>query len=178
MNRHGVRIPPPFQTGFVVRDVTAALRYWTEVIGAGPFFVFRSNQWQELFYNGERIELDSRMAIGQWGDTQIEFIEQLNDCPSPYKTFSDASREGLHHFGSMVEDLDAAVARLEAVGKRKVYWGVAKGEVHFAYLVEDEHPGSMIELIEHGPTIDGLMTMVRDAARNWDGTDPIRYLSV
>ena len=32
--------PPPFQTGFVVDDLDAALKYWTEVVGAGPFFVF------------------------------------------------------------------------------------------------------------------------------------------
>ena len=82
----------------------------------------------------------------------------------------------MHHFGSMVDDLDATVARLERAGKKRAYWGTAKGGVRFAYLVEDEHPGSVLELIEHGPTIDGLMKLVADAARDWDGSDPVRKL--
>lgn len=172
----GAGVPPPFQTGFVVKDMQAALRYWTEIVGAGPFFVLRASQWEALYYKDRPIELDSRVALGQWGNLQLEFIEQLNDCPSPYKTFADQGREGLHHFGSMVDDLDDAVGRLEAAGRRKVYWGTAQGGVRFAYLVEDEHPGAMIELIEHGEAIDGLMAMIRDAARNWNGSDPIREL--
>jgi catechol 2,3-dioxygenase-like lactoylglutathione lyase family enzyme len=176
MSKPKTPLPQPFQTGFVVNDMDAALKYWTEVVGAGPFFQFRSNSWEELYYNGEPIDLDSRMAIGQWGDTQIEFIEQLNDVPSPYKTFKDAGRSGLHHFGSMVDDLDALVARLEAVGKKRVYWGKTKTGVRFAYFVEDEHPGAMLEFLEHGPVIDGLMEFVKNAAKGWDGSDPIRNL--
>lgn len=174
MKSHHAAVPPPFQTGFVVKDMDKALKYWTEVVGAGPFFVFRSNEWEELFYNGQPIKLDTRMAIGQWGDTQIEFIEQLDDGPSPYRTFAEAGNEGLHHFGSMVDNLAEASARLEAAGKRKAYWGIGKGGVNFAYFVEDEHPGAMIELIEHGPTIDYMMQIVRDAAKDWDGQDAIR----
>jgi catechol 2,3-dioxygenase-like lactoylglutathione lyase family enzyme len=146
------------------------------VIGAGPFFTFPAKEWEELYYHGEPTYVDSRMAIGQWGDTQIEFVTQLNDAPSPYKTFTDAGRTGMHHFASMVDDLDATVARLERVGKQRVYWGTAKGGVRFAYFVEDEHPGSVLELIEHGPMIDGLMKLVADAARDWDGSDPVRKL--
>jgi len=169
-------VPPPFQTGFIVEDMEAALRYWTEVIGAGPFFVFPSNQWEELYYYGEPTHVDIIMALGQWGDTQLEFIQQINDTPSPYTTFRNAGRQGLHHFCSLVDDLDAQVVKLEACGKQRVYWGTAKGGVRFAYLVEDEHPGSMIELIEHGTAIGGLMQMVKVAAQNWNGTEPIRRL--
>ena len=32
----------------------------------------------------------------------------------------------------------------------------------------------MIELIEHGPAIDGFFALVRESARDWDGSDPIR----
>jgi catechol 2,3-dioxygenase-like lactoylglutathione lyase family enzyme len=169
-------IPPPFQVAYIVDDLDAALRYWTEVVGAGPFFTFPSNQWEELYYNGAPTHVDSIMALGQWGDTQIEFIVQLNDAPSPYKTFVDSGRRGMHHFGSMVDNLDTAVAALQAAGKQRVYWGVAKGGVRFAYLVEDEHPGAMIELIERGPAIEALMTIVKQASVNWDGSNPVRQL--
>jgi len=29
------------QIAFIVRDLDAALRYWTETLGVGPFFVLR-----------------------------------------------------------------------------------------------------------------------------------------
>jgi L-rhamnose isomerase len=76
----------------------------------------------------------------------------------------------------MVDNLDTAVAALQAAGKQRVYWGVAKGGVRFAYLVEDEHPGAMIELIERGPAIEALMTIVKQASVNWDGSNPVRQL--
>jgi hypothetical protein len=34
----------------------------------------------------------------------------------------------------------------------------------------------MIELIEHGPAIDGFFAMVREAAQGWDGAKPVRRL--
>ena len=30
----------PCQNGYVVRDIEAALKHWTEVLGIGPFFYF------------------------------------------------------------------------------------------------------------------------------------------
>lgn len=33
---------PIGQLGFVVADLGAALRYWTETMRVGPFFVFRA----------------------------------------------------------------------------------------------------------------------------------------
>jgi len=34
----------------------------------------------------------------------------------------------------------------------------------------------MIELIEHGPAIDSFFSMVRDAAKDRDGHQPVRRL--
>lgn len=169
-----LRVPPPFQLGYVVDDVEAAIDYWTRVIGAGPFFVYPANQWEELWYRGERIDIDIDIALGQWGGTQIEFVTQKSNGPSPYQAFREAGCRGLHHHGTMVHDLDAAIALMTEAGKPPVYWGTAAGGVRFAYLVEDEHPGTMIELIEHGPLIDAMMKMVADAAIGWDGSDPVR----
>jgi hypothetical protein len=34
------RFGPIRQNGYVVRDIDAALRHWTEVLGVGPFYYF------------------------------------------------------------------------------------------------------------------------------------------
>jgi hypothetical protein len=48
--------------------------------------------------------------------------------------------------------------------------------VQFAYVDTDMHPGGMIELVESGPMITTFFSMAREAARNWDGRDPVRRL--
>ena len=62
-------------------------------------------------------------------------------------------------------------ARIEAVQR-----GSTANGIRFAYISTDQHPGGMIELIEHGPAIDGFFAMVREAAQGWDGTRPVRRL--
>ena len=167
----------PMQTGFVVDDMISALRYWTEVIGAGPFFVMEAREWRELTYKGAPTNVHMRLAIGQWGPMQLEFIEQLNDAPSPYLDFLAAGRRGLHHFGVLVDNLEAELAAFASRGKEVVFRGSTAQDFRFAYLVDDEHPGSMIELMERGVAADELSKMIKDAAQNWDGRDPIRVLS-
>jgi catechol 2,3-dioxygenase-like lactoylglutathione lyase family enzyme len=164
------------QAGFIVDDVPAALRYWIDVMGAGPFFVMEAKEWSVLTYKGIPTDVHMRLTLGHWGALQLEFIEQLNEASSPYKDFRASGMRGLHHFGILVDDLAGEAALLAERGKNVVYQGSTPQGFRFAYLVDDEHPGAMIELIERGPAANALMTMVADAARGWDGSEPLRYL--
>ncbi|MET0546810.1 MAG: VOC family protein [Caulobacterales bacterium] len=164
----------PMQLGYVVDNIDAAIRYWTKVIGAGPFFVFEAGEWSKLYHKGKPTDVKMRLSIGQWNNLQIELIEQLNDAPSPYLDFRAQNLRGLHHIGVLVDDLDADVAEFTKRGKPPVYHGATPQGFRFAYLVDDEHPGAMIELIERGPASNALVALVADAAKNWDGSNPVR----
>jgi hypothetical protein len=76
----------------------------------------------------------------------------------------------------MTRDLAADLEQLGRNQIKPVQWGATGNGIRFAYVDTDAQPGGMIELIEHGPTIDGFFALVRDSARDWNGKDPIRRL--
>ena len=66
------------QLAFVVRDLDRALRYWTETLGVGPFFMMRDLVPENWRYRGEpspapRITL----ALGYSGEFQINAFGAL-----------------------------------------------------------------------------------------------------
>jgi glyoxalase/bleomycin resistance protein/dioxygenase superfamily protein len=171
-----LRLGPIMQNGYLVPDIEAAVRHWTEVLGIGPFFLFEHPQFNELWYRGEKCTVDISAAIAYWGDVQIELIQQWNDVPSTYRDSPAASVGGLHHVGAMTQSLAADIERLGERGVEPVQWGEMVGGVRFGYFASDYHPGGILELIEHGP-IDAYWTKFRDAARQWDGSEPLRRLT-
>jgi len=172
--KSGWKLPAPMQIAYIVPDLEAALEHWTSRIGAGPFFIIDNVEFKQQWFRGQPVDVKTRMALGYWGDVQVEFVEQLNAAPSPYREFLDAGHSGMHHLGVISESLDTDVAELERRGLKRLYWGETTVGVRFAYVDSDFHPGGMIELIEASPTVLGLFGAVREAARNWDGSDPIR----
>ncbi|MGZ6007918.1 MAG: VOC family protein, partial [Rhizomicrobium sp.] len=84
------------QLAYVPADFDAALRFWIETMGAGPFFALDHVKLEDVKYKGAPADIDFSMVIGYWGDVQIELIRQHNGAPSIYKTWRDEGREGLH----------------------------------------------------------------------------------
>ncbi len=165
---------PIVQNGYVVRDLERSMRHWTQVVGVGPFFLLEHIDFARLLLRGEPARIDLTVAVAYWGDVQIELICQQDDAPSIYTEFAAAKGEGLQHVGVMTDSVDAHLEHLEAVGVKPVQWGATAAGIRFAYVDTDQHPGGMIELIERGRAIESFFSMAREAARNWDGRDPIR----
>ena len=173
MNRHLAALGPIVQLAYVPNDLDAALRHWTRNVGAGPFFTLNHVAYREARYRGQRVDIDFSMAVGYWGDMQIELVQQHNDAPSIYREFLERTGEGLQHVGALVPDLDAA---LDANGWRSriVQDGTTAIGQRFAYVDTVRHDGTMLELIETTPKILAAFEHMKRAAREWDGTDPIR----
>lgn len=170
---------PVMQLGFVVPDLEASARHWA-AMGAGPFFLLEHISYAECSFRGHPVQFDMSVAVGQWGDVQVELIKQHDEIPSIYTTFDGSRAGGLQHVGVMTDSVAGHLARLEPLGIRPVQQGSTANGIRFAYVGTDQlpgaHPGGMIELIEHGPAIDGFFAMVRQAAEGWDGRDPVRRL--
>jgi len=165
---------PVMQNAFVVTDLERAIKHWTQVMGVGPFFLFEHVAFSEYVFRGRAVKpMDLTIAIAYWQDLQIELIRQLDDSPSIYTEFQAAHGSGLHHMGVMTRALDADLAELARRGVRPVQQGSLPG-MRFAYVATDHHPGGMIELIEATPGAQALFERMRDAARSWDGRDPLR----
>ena len=170
---------PVMQLGFVVPDLEAAARHWTR-LGVGPFFLLEHIQFAECRYKGTPTRFDMSVAVGQWGAVQVELIRQYDAVPSIYTDFDGSRAGGLQHLGVMTDDVPAHLERLAGLGVAPIQSGSTANGIRFAYVATDTqaggHPGGMIELIEHGPAIDGFFAVVREASVNWDGSKPLRRL--
>jgi hypothetical protein len=94
-------------------------------------------------------------------------------APSLYWDFIDAGHEGAQHWSSWPVNYHEIREKALASG-----WHVGQeGDSPrgpFIYFLEEGHPGTIIEMAEATPTRMRIFDQVRDAAKNWDGSDPIR----
>lgn len=164
-----------FQMAWVVDDLEAAVRRWVESSNVGPFYVIAHAKVERVRYRGVPAQLDFSGALAQAGDIQIELIQQHNDGPSAYRDVFPKGAQGFHHMCTFVDDFDAEIARYAARGAVAAVDG-AFGDMRFAYLDTRADLGHMTEIIEDRASIRDVFKIVADAAADWDGRDPIRYL--
>jgi catechol 2,3-dioxygenase-like lactoylglutathione lyase family enzyme len=165
------------QNGYVVRDIEAAMQHWVEVLGVGPFFYMPHIACTSFEYRGRPGDPDISIALANSGDLQIELIQQHCDSPTLYKDFLDAGREGLQHVSAWDADIDATVDRLTAAGHRIAQRGSMQGGVvKFVYFDTEAHPGTVFEISNMAGDLEYIPAMVADAARDWDGSDPVRKI--
>jgi methylmalonyl-CoA/ethylmalonyl-CoA epimerase len=163
------------QLAYVPADFDAALAHWLR-IGAGPFFALDHVRLDDVRYRGAPADIDFSMVLGYWGDLQIELIRQHNDTPSIYKAWRDEGREGLHHVCILVDDMAAARATVAETGGRVEQEGLVPGGGEVIYVDTGGGPGAMVEILKPAPGGHDFFAFMRDAARTWDGSDPVRRL--
>jgi len=170
---------PIFQMAYVVPELEPFLDHLGKTLGVGPFFLFPTPLAFEWLTRRDQLTIGydilASAALAYSGETMIEVIVPGSD-PSPYRDFLAAGRRGLHHLGSWATDYDAQMAAARAAGI-----GVAlEGKLplsRFAYLETDvAWPGTMIEIIEPQPPMLELFDMIKQAGKNWDGSNPLRTL--
>ena len=161
------------QLAYVVRDLDAALDYWTGMLKVGPFFRMDHAPLTDQRFYGKPSNVDISIALGNSGDLQIELIQQHNDEPSVYKEFLDAGRVGVHHFGLMPVDYAATCAQYVANGHRAAFQ-CTLGGAERTYFDTGASVGHYIELWDNHSVFKDLFLMVEDAAKGWDGRDPVR----
>ena len=164
------------QLAYVVRDMDSALKYWTEVLKTGPFFVVEHLAVEDQIYRGSPANADVSIALANSGDLQIELIYCEDDSPSVYKEFLDAGREGVHHFGMMPVNYEETCAEYRTVGHETAFEGKVGGSP-FAYFDTVDSVGHFIELWDNCETFKEMFLMIEDAAKGWDGSDAIRPMS-
>ena len=171
---------PIMQLAFVPTDFPAAIDYWTREMGVGPFFLWEHIAVDELRYRADVVSLDFSVALAQWGDVQIELIRQDNAAPSIYR---DWNSNALHHIQLAVDDYDAAVATCEAAGFGVAMEGrglLGAKDLRFAYCDLGAYgPAGFVEFAYRPPGASPAlerMNRMKAAARDWDGSDPIRPL--
>lgn len=161
------------QIGYVVTDLDAVIEGWV-AMGIGPWFVMRGLQ-QNVTYRGEPCSVTLSLAWANSGDMQIELINQTDDTPSIYTEFLEIHGEGFNQLCWWTDDFDATMAAVADAGWPVVWAGGEDQGQRYAY-VEPPTGAAIAEITARTDALVGMAELVRSAAVDWDGRDPIRSL--
>src|SRR5690606_38970906 len=70
------------QLGYVVRDIEAAMAFWSRTLGVGPWYYNPRVPIENYRYRGEAHEPHNSVALANSGFVQVELIQCRNDVPS------------------------------------------------------------------------------------------------
>ncbi|MES2493866.1 MAG: VOC family protein [Pseudomonadota bacterium] len=167
------------QIAYVVPDVRVAAARHAALFGSGPFFTVENIEFSWVKYRGQPTDWDHTIAIGQWGDIGIEFMQQNNAGPSVLLdvTPEGSTRGAVHHMAYMVPDPAGMAARFAEAGYPLALHGALGNGIEVFMVDTLDLYGHMIELYEPTPALLAIHGYVRDQSIGWDGTDPIRTLT-
>jgi Glyoxalase/Bleomycin resistance protein/Dioxygenase superfamily len=108
---------------------------------------------------------------------QLELIQQHDDTPSIFTEFLAANGPWYHQLAYWTEDFDATMKAVESAGWPVVWSGGEGFGVRFANVEPPNSPvhiSQVVEVSELTEQTAASSKFIRDAAANWDGSDPIR----
>lgn len=167
------RIGPVMQIAFVPEDFDAALNHWTDKMGVGPFFLLENIELANSTYLGAPNGCVFSIALAYWGDIQVELIRQENDAPSIYR---DAKGPNVHHTCVLTSDIASARALALASGAKILTEGDVAPDGAVLYVDTGGGSGSIVEILQPASGTQAVFDMIRNAALDWDGRDPVRRL--
>lgn len=169
-------IGPVMQIAFVPNDFDAALAYWTQVMGVGPFYLIQNIELGNMRYLGEPTDCKFSLALAYWGDMQIELIRPENDAPGIYRGKYGAGGDVLHHTCILTDDLAQARKTAEAAGAKVLVEGTVGEDGGVIYVDTGGGAGSIVEILQPASGSESLFAMIKAASVGWDGNDPVRKL--
>lgn len=167
---------PIRQVAYFVPDICAAARQHARQFGSGPYFIVNNIPLRKVLHRGRAAALDHSSAYGQWGELMIEFVQQNNSGPSAFHDLypEGSGRGGLHHVALIVHDLNAARREFADAGYDEALYAEMNDGFPFIMVDALARHGHMIELYPGVPSLVGFYAMVRKAAADFTGGDPLR----
>ncbi|QLC25415.1 VOC family protein [Parasphingopyxis algicola] len=168
-------IGPVMQMAYVPGDFDAALCYWTETMGVGPFFLIENIALKDMRYRGEPSDAVFSIALAYWGDVQIELIRAENDAPSIYGGDYGVT-DRLHHVCILTDDIADARAICDAQSAEILVEAKVGEDGAVLYADPGAGPGNLVEILQPASGSADLFAMIGAAAADWDGSEPVRRL--
>lgn len=169
----GFPLGPVTHIGYVVDDIERAASWAVSTFGAGPFYLVSHMKFDTCTFNGEPATYDHSSAFGQWGAILIELTVVHGSTPPQLAAVIGGLAPTVGHIGMLSDDLDADSRRLEAAGLPLFHSG-SSGPISAHWHDGRTQLGHHVEILLRVPEIEGIYAMVRNAAREWDGSDPLR----
>lgn len=162
------------QFAYAVPDLAAGMRWWTDHLGVGPWFVNPRIGGAGSTYRGEPGKAEFTLALAFSGHIMIELVQTLDDEPSIYKEAYERHGYGFHHVAKIVSSVKEEVERREASGAEVRFHDVAPGGGDVFFLDAGEGAPGMIELVQDNEITRQMFTAVWRASVDWDGSRPVR----
>jgi hypothetical protein len=158
----------------VVDDMDAALDYWINVIGAGPFFIGDMELTENQTYRGQPAEVSIQVAFGFSGGLLIELVKPLRKIPSVFSEVLDSRGPGFHHVMLRI-DYEEGYKRLSEAGYEVASHGLLPGGERCTLFDAQRDSSGFIELMEMSPMIERQFANMLKAHLEWDRrTEPRR----
>jgi catechol 2,3-dioxygenase-like lactoylglutathione lyase family enzyme len=119
--------------GLVVKDLDKAIAYF-ESIGIGPFKAGDGRKMTIPFkgeLHGKPAEWKTTISNADLGGVELELLEPTEGNQA-LKESLDATGEGLHHIGFLVDDFEAAIAKGKKDGLK--IWTMSKSDTDPSFL--------------------------------------------
>ncbi len=169
-------MPPLHHIGYVVRDLRAGVTRFSATTGAGPFFAMEHITFDEVTYRGEPATYDHSSAFGQWGPILVELTEVHEVQPAGLRDAFVKAGAGVGHVGLFADSLADEATRLEAGGLTPFHTG-RTGPVSVEWLDGGDLFGHPVEMLQRRDELEQFYAMVREASRDWDGSEPLRFVT-
>jgi hypothetical protein len=133
------------QLGYVYKNIEKQIKI-RESLYDMPKFAILENKDNIFKYRGKDSKISTRIALSRLFNTQIELI-QLVEGECIFKEFLDSGREGLHHFGIFVKDLQSYIDEFQKLGIAVIHAGQT-GKQRVAYMDTEKSFGILLEFQE------------------------------
>jgi Glyoxalase/Bleomycin resistance protein/Dioxygenase superfamily len=163
------------QVAYVVQDMQAALKFFVETAGIGPWFLAEKLTLASGRYRGAVADVPLAIALANSGELQFELIQPLDDTPSIYRDWLSRHRGQrlVQHYSSWVENYDEVYAAAIGRGFEAIFEGrSAYGP--FVYFAHSDDPDFMFEVTEFTQPRKSMFAAIAAAALSWDGQNPVR----
>jgi len=140
------------QVCLIVRDLDKTVENYWNTFGIGPWHIYTYGKplVKRMSRHGKPADYRMKVALSYIGNLRIELVQPL-EGDTVYEAFLQQHGEGVHHFGVLVQDMQAALAQAEAAGMSMTQDGAGfgrDGDGHYAYLDTEDRIGVTLELIE------------------------------
>lgn len=135
------------QIGIVVQDLVAAEAGMRAIFGMEPRLA-ASNHYRDITYRGKRVDTAMDVLFYDLFGIELEFISPTGG-PDIWQEFVDEHGGGLHHIRFAVEDHDAVIEAMAAIGVPVHQEGesVRGGGVRYAYFDARSTVGFFVEVL-------------------------------
>lgn len=161
------------QNCWVVPSIEKAVDHWVKAFGVGAWLLLENDPDIPRYYHGKETDCRYRAALADWGNIQVELVDSLRDGPSPFADVYRPGETSFHHVAIETDDFEADVARFGKLGFPLAFRSTY-GDMQYGMVDTRPGLGFMIELLENSEMHTVSVNHVRELARDFDGTNPLR----